>query len=274
MSDELTTIKPTNPWFSFDLKDLWSRHELLYFLTWRDIKVRYKQTFIGVGWAILQPFLTMVVFTVFFKRLGRIPSEGIPYPIFSYSGLLLWIYFSSSVTHASNSLISNEKLITKVYFPRFIVPVSSVITGFVDYLIALSILVAMMFFYHVTPSPFLLLLPFFLFLAFLSTTGLGFWLSALNIKYRDVRYAIPFFIQLLLFTTPVIYPVKILPHNIRWLLSLNPISGIIDAHRACILGHKPIDWMSLGISAGVTLVIFITGVLYFNHAERFFADII
>lgn len=274
MTEHTLIIKPTKGWASLNLKDLWRYRELLYFLTWRDIKVRYKQTAIGAGWAILQPFLTMIVFTIFFGKVAKIPSEGIPYPIFSYSGLLLWTYFSSSVSNSGNSLVSNTNLITKVYFPRTVIPLSSSLAGMVDYFIAATILILMMFFYGFIPKLSILLLPFLLLLAFISATGFGLWLSALNVKYRDVRYVIPFFIQLLLFTTPVIYPISIIPEKFRWLLFLNPISGIIDAHRVFILGHKPLDLISLGISMTVGLLIFISGIFFFRRTERFFADVI
>lgn len=275
MPEEYTLkIKPSKGWISLNLKDLWNYRELLYFLTWRDIKIRYKQTLIGATWAILQPFFTMVVFSVFFGRIVKIPSEGIPYPIFSYSGLLLWIYFSSAVANSGNSVIGSSNLITKVYFPRLIIPLSAALPGIVDYFIALCILILMMLFYGFVPNLFIIFLPLVVFFAFISATGLGLWLSALNVKYRDVKYAIPFFIQLLLFATPVIYPATMLPQRFRWLLSLNPISGIIDAHRACILGYKPIDWPLLGISILVSLFIFITGLYYFRRTERSFADVI
>jgi lipopolysaccharide transport system permease protein len=267
-------IKRTQGWISLGLQDLWNYRELLYFLIWRDIKVLYKQTVIGAAWAILQPLLTMVVFTIFFGKLAKIPSEGIPYPIFSYSGLLIWTYFSSGVSSSANSLVGSANLITKVYFPRLIIPLSSTLSGIVNYFIALVILIFMMFYYGFLPNLSIVLLPIIVFLASISATGLGLWLSALNVKYRDVRYAIPFFIQLLLFATPVIYPTTILSEKFRWLLSLNPISGIIDAHRACLLGYKSIDWPSLFISTAMTLLIFASGLVYFRKTERFFADVI
>ncbi|MGQ0792549.1 MAG: ABC transporter permease [Deltaproteobacteria bacterium] len=260
--------------FSLNLRDLWRYRELLYFLTWRDIKVRYKQTIIGAGWAVLQPLLTMVVFTIFFGRIASIPSEGIPYPIFSYSGLLLWTYFSTSVSSSSNSLVGSANLITKVYFPRLIIPLSSAVAGVVDYFIALTILVLMMLYYGFAPGLSIVFLPATLVLAFISATGVGLWLSALNVKYRDVRYAIPFFIQLMLFATPVIYPADLAPERFRWLMALNPISGIIDAHRACVLGYKPIDWDFFLLSSAASVVIFLTGVVYFRRVERTFADVI
>jgi len=274
MSNNVIVIKPSKGWAAINFKDLWHYRELLYFLTWRDIKVRYKQTLIGAGWAILQPFFTMIVFTIFFGKMAKISSEGIPYPIFSYSGLLLWTYFSTAVTNSGNSLVGSSNLITKVYFPRLIVPLSSSLAGIIDYFIALSILIVMIFYYHITVTPYLLLLPVLLFIAFIAATGLGLWLSAMNVKYRDIRYALPFFIQLLLFVTPVIYPTSIVPEKYRWLLALNPISGVIEAHRTCILAHQSINWQSLSISIVMTLLIFITGAFYFRRVERFFADII
>lgn len=273
-SEHVIEIKPSKGWVFIDLKELWQYHELLYFLTWRDVKVRYKQTAIGAGWAVLQPFMTMIVFTIFFGKMAKIPSEGIPYPLFSYSGLLLWTYFSSSVSNSGNSLVGSANLITKVYFPRLIIPLSSALAGIVDYSIALCILVLMMFFYGFYPNSSIVFLPLTLILAFISATGLGLWFSALNVKYRDIRYVIPFFIQLMLFATPVIYPTAIVPERFRWLLSLNPISGVIDAHRACILGYKPIDWTLLCVSAAMGLLILVSGLIFFRRSERFFADII
>jgi len=274
MSVNRVIIKPSRGFIPLDLKSLWEYRELLYFLTWRDIKVRYKQTVIGAGWAILQPFFTMIVFTIFFGKMAKVPSEGVPYPIFSYAGLLLWAYFSGAVTNSSNSLVGSANLITKIYFPRLIMPLSSSFAGILDYFIALSILILMMFFYHITVSPSLLLLPFLLLSAFFASTGVGLWLSAVNVKYRDVRYAIPFLIQIWLFATPVIYPTSILPEKFRWILSLNPMAGVIEAHRACILSHQPINWQSLAISLAMTLFIFISGAFYFRRMERSFADII
>jgi len=268
------TIKPSKGWDIHTFKDLWNYRELLYFLIWRDIKVRYKQTLIGAAWAILQPVLTMIIFSIFFGKMAKIPSEGIPYPIFCFSGLLLWIYFSNAVSNSGNSLIGSANLITKVYFPRLIIPLSSALAGMVDYFIAFFILIFAAFLYGFFPNFSFILLPLTIFLGFISATGLGLWLSALNVKYRDVRYAIPFFIQLLLFATPVIYPATMIPEKFRWLLALNPISGIIDAHRACILGYKPVDWLSFGISTAVTLLIFISGFVFFRQTERFFADVI
>ena len=266
-------IEHRRGWRVIDLKELWRYRELLYFLTWRDIKVRYKQTLLGAAWAILQPFLTMVVFTLFFGRLAKVPSEGVPYPIFSYSGLLLWTYFAGAVSMSGNSLIGSAGLVTKVYFPRLLVPMGATLAGLVDYVIALSILIIMMLWYHITPGVSILLLPIFIIWAFLAATGVGMWLSAMNVKYRDIRYAIPFVIQLWLFASPVIYPTSMFPERFRWILALNPMGGLLEAHRAVILGH-PIAWTSLSLSCIMILVIFFTGVLYFKRMERSFADII
>jgi len=274
MRTDSVIIKPRNKWISIDFNELWKYRELLYFLVWRDVKVRYKQTVIGAGWAIIQPFVTMIIFTIFFGNIAKIPSDGVPYPIFSYSGLLLWIYFSTSVSSSSNSVVGSSNLITKVYFPRLIIPLTSSLAGMVDYCIAFIILVLMMIYYGITPGFSIIFLPIVLFLTFITATGFGLWFSSLNVKYRDVRHALPFFIQLLLFATPVIYPLTFVPEKYRWLLSLNPMSGIIEVHRACILGNKSIDLNTLSISVSISLLIFISGLFYFRRTERFFADII
>lgn len=274
MTQNTLLIKPQKGLAALDLKGLWEYRELLYFLTWRDVKVRYKQTVVGAAWAVFQPFFTMIVFTVFFGKIAKIPSDGYPYPIFSYSGLLLWTYFANAVSKSGTSVVGSANLITKVYFPRLIIPLSSSLSGILDYFIALSLLVVMMFYFKITPGPTLLLLPPLLILTFISATGIGMWLSAMNVKYRDINYIIPFFIQLMLFATPVIYPTSQVPERYRWALSLNPMSGVIEAHRACILGYETINWESLLISTTVGVVLFISGVMYFKSTERSFADII
>lgn len=273
-NSDVLIIAPSSGWQLINFRELIRYRELLYFLTWRDIKVRYKQTLLGATWAILQPFFTMVVFTLFFGKIAKLPSDGTPYPIFYYSGLLLWTYFANGLSFSANSLVGGANLITKIYFPRLLMPMASTVAGLLDYLIALSILVVMMFWYHVTPTLTILLLPFLVLCGFMAATGAGLWLSAMNVRYRDIRYVIPFLIQLWLFATPVIYPSSMLPERFRWLLSLNPMGGVIEAHRACILGNKPIDWNSLLISVGMILLIFITGAFYFRRMEKSFADII
>lgn len=268
-------IRPKNKWWQLDLKEIWFFRELFYFLTWRDIKVKYKQTFIGVAWAIFQPFITMVVFTIFFGRLAKIPSDNIPYPIFVYSGLLFWTLFSASLSHVSGTFLENEKIITKIYFPKIILPVSAVITNIVDFLIASLVLVGMMFFYNFTPSlSALLLLPLLVFMTIFSTLGIGLLFASLNVKYRDVRFVLPFFFQLLLFITPVIYPVSLVSDRYRWILGLNPMSGVIDTARATIFGTREVDWMLLAVSVASMLVYCVLGYFYFKMVERYFADII
>jgi len=273
-SKNVLIIRPPKKWSPINFRELLEYRGLLYFLTWRNIIIKYKQTLLGIAWAVLQPLFMMIIFTIFFGNMAQVPSEGVPYPIFSYAGVLLWTYFSQAVTMSSNSVISQTNLVTKIYFPRLLMPIAATASGILDYFIALIILVAMMIFYHVTPGPVMLLLPFLLFWSWVSATGVGMWLSALNVKYRDIRHIIPFLIQLWLFATPVIYPNTLLPEKYRWMISLNPIAGIIEAHRACILGHKPVDWISLGISIGMSVLIFVTGLYYFKKMEKTFADII
>src|SRR3989344_3033053 len=276
MAESATTtiIKPQKILGLKDIKELWNYRELLYFFSWRDIKVRYKQTAIGISWAILQPFATMVVFSIFFGKLAQIPSDGVPYPIFVYTGLLFWLFFSDSLSETSNSLVANKSIVTKVYFPRLILPISSVITKFVDFLIASVILLGLMFYYGYTPhiSGFLIV-PLLLFITFMASSGLGLFLASLNVRYRDVRYALPFFIQILLFLTPVIYPASI-AGKYSWLLAFNPMTGVIQTARASLLGTTPINWTLLGLSSLVCGVILIIGVVYFKKTERYFADII
>jgi len=274
MNNKTLIIKSDKSLLSVDLKELWDYRELLYFLVWRDVKIRYKQTYIGILWAIIQPLFTMIVFTIFFGKIAKIPSEGVPYPIFSYSGLLLWIYFSQAMSNSSDSLVGNTNLISKVYFPRIIIPLSSSLSGIFDYLIAVSILVLMMFYYGIYPGVSILLLPFVLIMTFIISTGFGLWLSSLNVKYRDIRYALPFAIQLMLFITPVIYPTDFIPEKFRWIMYLNPMSGLIDTHRACFLDYRTINWEQLIISSLIGLLIFVSGLFYFRKTERFFADFI
>ena len=267
-------IKPKYGFLNINWQEIKEYKELLYFLALREIKIRYKQTVMGAGWAVLQPFFTMIVFTLIFGGLAQMPSDGIPYPIFSYSGLLLWTYFSNSLTQSSNSLVGNAPLLSKVYLPRLFIPTAPCIAGIVDYLIAISILILMMIYYVFIPNITILLLPAIVFLTFLLACGLGYWLSSICVKYRDVKFVMPFFIQLLMFVSPVIYPADIVGGNLRWLLDLNPMTGIINAHRACLLGHMPIDWYGLGISTIITFVLFITGVLYLKNTEKYFADLV
>jgi lipopolysaccharide transport system permease protein len=241
---------------------------------WRDIKVRYKQTIFGALWAILQPFVTMVVFSVVFGRLVNVPSEGIPYPIFLYSALVPWVYFSGALTFAGNSLVGNANLITKVYFPRVAIPTSSVLGGLLDFGIASLLLIGMMAYYNIQPGWALLLWPFLVILLVLLALGVGMILASLNVKYRDIKYALPFGIQLWLFITPIIYPTSVVPERFRGLMALNPLTGIIEGFRSAILPMRPINWPLLLMSVGLTILLFFLGMIYFSKTERTFADVV
>ncbi len=269
-----TIIRPRKKITLRDFTELVQYRELLYFFTWRDVKVRYKQTMLGVMWAIFQPVITMVVFTIFFGKLAKIPSDNIPYPIFVYVGLLIWQFFSTSLNETSDCLVQNKAIITKVYFPRLLLPFSSVITKFVDFFIASLVLIVLMAYYHYLPNILgLFILPLLLFISFLAASGAGLLLASINVKYRDVRYILPFFIQLLLFMTPVIYPASI-AGKYSWILALNPMTGVIKAAHAAILGNAPINWVLLGISGIISAILFVVGILYFKKTERYFADIV
>lgn len=270
----VTVIKPKKLFSFSDLKEIWEYRELLYFFTWRDLKVRYKQTAIGVLWAILQPFITMVVFTVFFGGLLKISSDGVPYPIFVYTGLLFWQFFSSALTDTSNVLITNQSIITKVYFPRLLLPLSSVMTKFIDFAFASIILVGMMFYYGYTPNLLgLLIIPLLLIITFMASVGLGLFLASINVKYRDVRYALPFFIQILMFITPVIYPAGI-AGKYSWILAFNPMMGVIQSARAALLGTTVLNWTLVSISLFATFIFMLFGIYTFKKTERYFADLI
>ena len=273
-TEPLIKIRPSKGWVALQLRDLWVYRELLYFLTWRDIKVRYKQTILGATWAIIQPLFTMLLFTLFFGKLGHIPSDGVPYPIFAYAGLLPWTFFSNAVTNSGNSLVGSANLITKVYFPRMIIPGAAVGAGLVDFAIAFVILIALMGYYHVALSWNLLAVPLLLALTTLLAIGVGMWASALNVKYRDIRYALPFLIQLWMFFSPVIYPVSLMPQKWRWILWLNPLSGIIEGFRSSLFGVNQFDWTALSISIVVTLGILVYSAYSFRRMERVFADIV
>lgn len=274
MSQSVTIIKPKKTFSLNDFKEIWQYKELLYFFTWRDLKVRYKQTVIGILWAILQPFMTMVVFSVFFGAMIKVPSDNVPYPIFVYVGLLFWQFFSGALGETSSSLTSNQAIITKVYFPRLILPVSYVITKFIDFLIAAGILVGMMVYYGYLPHlKGLFLMPILLIITFMASVGGGLFLAAINVKYRDVRYALPFFIQILMFVTPVIYPASIVG-KYSWILSLNPMTGVIQNARAAILGSTVINWVQLGTAALASFVLLVIGIVYFKKVEQYFADIL
>lgn len=270
--DKVTIIKPKKGLGSLEIKELFDFKELFGVLAMREFQVRYKQTLIGVLWAIIRPLLTMVVFTFLFGKIAKLPSDGVPYPIFSYSGLLLWTFFSTALTQASSSMIGNSKLITKIFFPRAIIPASATFVSLIDYLIAFVIVFGLMVYFKVSFTVGMLYIPLILFITLILSIGLGLWFSAINVKYRDVQYALPFIIQLLMYSTPVIYPVSI-AGKYQWILNLNPLTGLVEAHRAAILGLS-IDWPLLGLSTMLTLVIFVSGYIYFKSVEKYFADII
>ncbi len=272
-SKPLVVIKPSKSWVALNLGDLWHYRDLLYILTERDIKVRYKQTLLGALWAIIQPLFTMLIFTLFFGKLAQMPSDNIPYPIFAYAGLLPWTFFANAVNNSGNSLVGNSNLITKVYFPRMIIPMASVGSGLVDFAIAFVLLILLMFYYGISLTLNFLLLPALVILTTALAIGVGMWMSALNVKYRDIRHALPFMIQIGMFVTPIIYPSSLLGEKWRWLMALNPMAGQIEAYRAAFFG-KPFDWFSLGISAVVTVGILIYAAYNFKRMEKQFADIV
>ncbi len=274
MSQATTIIRPKKTFSLEDIYEVWRYKELLYFFVWRDLKVRYKQTFIGIAWAIFQPFITMVVFSVFFGQLAKIPSDGVPYPIFVYVGLLFWQFFSGALSETSGALTSNQAIVTKVYFPRLILPISAVFTKMIDFAIATLILIGLMLYYGYSPHiAGLLILPLLLLITFMASVGLGLFLSAVNVKYRDVRYVLPFFIQILLFLTPVIYPASI-AGKYSYLLALNPMMGVIQGARAALLGTTPINWTLIYISLIGTSVLMVFGIYVFKKTEQYFADIV
>ena len=256
-----------------NLHDLWLYRDLLGILALRDIKVRYKQTVLGILWAVIQPLFMMIVFTLFFGRLAGIPSDGIPYPLFAYAGLLPWTFFSNALNSSGNSLVGNSSLITKVYFPRMVIPIAAAGSALMDFIIAFGLLVLLMLYYGVGFSPSIVMLPTLTILTALLAVGLGMWLSALNVKYRDVRYILPFIIQLWLFATPIIYPSSLVPDKWRWLLMMNPLTGLIEGFRSAIFG-RPFDLMSLGVSIFIVPVVLICSAYYFRQMERGFADIV
>jgi lipopolysaccharide transport system permease protein len=274
-STALLLIEPSKGWVQLRLKELWEYRELLYFLTWRDVKVRYKQTLLGAAWAVIQPFFTMVVFSVFFGRLAKMPSDGIPYPIFAYAGLVPWTFFAHGLTQSSNSLVGNSNLIKKVYFPRLVVPLSAVLGGFPDFAIAFVVLLGMMAYYGIFPSlAAIVFVPIFLTLAFIIAVGVGLWLSALNVEYRDVRYIVPFLSQFWLFATPIAYPSSLLSEPWRTLYGLNPMVGVVEGFRWVLVGTETRPASLIFASALAAVLILISGGFYFRRMERTFADVV
>ncbi len=271
--EPLVIIKAGSSWGVIDLKDLWAFRDLLYFLTWRDVKVRYKQTALGVAWAVIQPLFTMLVFTLFFGRLAGVPSDNIPYPVFAYAGLLPWTFFANAISNSGNSLVGSANLITKVYFPRMIIPAAAIAAGLIDLAISFLVLIPLMIYYRIALTWSALMFPVVVFLTALLALGVGMWLSALNVKYRDVRFALPFIVQLWMFISPVIYPASFLPARFRWLLSLNPMTGIIEGYRSSLFGHA-FNWGALATSAAITFALLIYASYAFHRMEKNFADII
>lgn len=255
------------------LSEVWAYRELLYFLVWKDVKIRYKQTVLGIAWAVLQPLIAMVIFWFIFGAVLNVQTD-IPYPLFAYSGLVIWIYFSTALNQSSGSVLNNTNLLTKVYFPRILLPLSACLVGVLDYVIATVMLVVLMLFFGIMPSPwiFLLVIPFFT--SVLLASGIGFWVSSVSAKYRDVKYITPFFVQLLLFVSPIIYPSTAIPPSLSWVLTINPLTGIIEAQRAFVLGTGIVDWVPLGISVAVSLALFLFGAFFFSRYERQMADVI
>ena len=272
-SASTVVIRPSRGWVPINLRDLWSSRELLYFLTWRDIKARYKQTLLGFAWAILQPFFMMVVFTLFFGNLAKMPSDGIPYPLFSYTALLPWTLFTTGLTSSSNSLVANKTLVQKVYCPRLILPISGAISPLVDFFIAFTIVIGMMFYFGYPPTIKMLWLPAFIILTLATVIGVGLWLSAINVRYRDVRYALPFLIQLWLFASPVVYPSSLLPEKYQVFYGLNPMAGVVEGFRWALLGTEPPGSL-IAVSIIIVIVILISGAFYFRRSEKNFADVV
>lgn len=268
-------IKPSTGLTALNLRDLWVYRELVFFMIWRDIKVRYKQTMLGAAWAVIQPVMTMLVFTFIFGSVAKVPTDGIPYPIFSYTALLPWGLFVAALNQASRSLTSNNNMITKVYFPRLVLPIASVLAGLVDFAIAFVILIGLMFYYKVSPAwNVLWALPLFMLLAIVTALGVALWLSAINVKYRDVNYALPFLTQFWLFITPVAYSANVISEKWQLVYSLNPMAGVVNGFRWALLGAGNGPDMALWVSASISLVILVTGLFYFRNMERTFADTI
>jgi lipopolysaccharide transport system permease protein len=270
----ITIIQPSRGWVSLKLQELWEYRELLYFLVWRDVKVRYKQTVLGAAWAIIQPFMAMVVFSIFFGKLAKMPSDGIPYPLFAYAALVPWGFFANGLSQASNSLVGSSHLITKVYFPRLVVPISSVISGIVDFVLAFAVLLGMMLYFGIFPTVNVIWLPFLLLLAFVTALGVGMWLSALNVEFRDIRYVLPFLTQFWMFATPIVYPSSLLSEPWRTVYGLNPMVGVVEGFRWALLGTQTAPGPIVIVSATAAVIILVGGAFYFRKMEKTFADLV
>ena len=274
LTEPVLVIQPRRVWFHLDLAALWQYRELLYFLVWRDVKVRYKQTAIGATWAILQPLMTMVIFTVIFGHFAKIPSDGLPYPIFAYTALLPWTYFASALNRSSASVVSEAHLISKVYFPRVILPLAGTVSGIIDFAVAFVLLLGMMIWYGIMPTWGIVALPLFLLLAFATALAVGLWCSALNVRYRDVGYTVPFLTQCWMYASPVAYPVSLVPENWRFFYSLNPMAGVIEGFRWALLGKQGPDFGVMAVSAVVVVVLLVGGLVFFRRMENTFVDVV
>ena len=270
----ILNIEPSNTWVSLSLGELWQYRELLYFLVLRDVKVRYKQTALGAAWAIIQPLFTMLIFSLFFGLLARMPSDGIPYPLFSLAALVPWTFFANGLNQSANSLVASANLLKKVYFPRLVIPLATVLAGVVDFALSFAVLLGLMAFYGVAPTINLLWMPLFLLLAFITSLGVGLWMSALNVKYRDVRYIVPFIIQIWMFSTPIVYPSSLLPLPWRTIYGINPMVGVVEGFRWALLGSNTAPGFMIAVSSTAALLILIGGAFYFRHMEKGFADIV
>ena len=273
-SEATTRIRPSHGWVSLELRELWAYHELLYFLVWRDIKVRYKQTALGAAWAIIQPFCTMVVFSLFFGRLARVPSDGVPYPIFSYAALVPWTFFATGLSQASNSLVGSSNLVKKVYFPRLTIPISTVLSGVIDFVLAFVVLLGMMIYYGIYPTSNIVWLPALLLLALVTSLGVGLWLAALNVQFRDVKYIVPFLTQFWMFATPIAYPSTLLSEPWRTLYGINPMVGVVEGFRWALLGTDTRPGPIIAASAAAALLLLVSGAYYFRRMEKSFADLV
>jgi lipopolysaccharide transport system permease protein len=273
-NSQVIRIAPSKGWVALQLKELWAYRELLYFLIWRDVKVRYKQTALGAAWAIIQPVFTMIVFSLFFGRLGKIPSDGIPYPIFCYAALVPWTFFSQGLSQASNSLVGSGNLIKKVYFPRLSLPISAVICGLIDFALAFIVLLGMMLYYGILPTVNVIWLPFLILLTLITSLGVSLWLSALNVQFRDVRHALPFLTQLWLFATPIAYPSSLLSEPWRTLYSINPMAGVVEGFRWALLGTETAPGPMMIVSTLTALALLVSGTFYFRRLEKTFADVV
>lgn len=271
---EWMRIEPTRGWVSLKLRELWDYRELLYFFTWRDVKVRYKQTVLGAAWAILQPFLTMVIFSLFFGQLAKIPSDGIPYPVFAFTALVPWSFFASTLALGSESLVTSASLIKKVYFPRLAMPIATVLAGLVDFMLAFVVLLVMILYYGIVPTVNIIWLPLLLLLAVVTSLGAALWLSAMNVQFRDVRYAIPFLVQIWLFATPIAYPSSLLPEPWRTLYAINPMVGVVEGFRWALLGVDTAPGFMIIVSSLAAVGLLFSGAFYFRRMEKTFADVV